>query len=96
MLVASESDVRAVLSLADLVLVVADAVRAQGREEVERPARSHSPVGVAAGEPAGTGLVMPAYIHGAESVGSAAFDAASAVHLHERLVDSGRGVTVEL
>lgn len=64
--VVSESDVRTVLSLSDLVLVVADAVRAQGRGDVERPSRPHFPVGFRPGEePAGTGMAMPAYVHGA-------------------------------
>lgn len=67
MLVVSEDELREVISLPGLIPVVADALRAQGRGEVERPPRPHFPVGFAPGkEPAGTGLVMPAYVHGAK------------------------------
>ena len=68
--VLGNDDVAAVLSLADLLPVVADALLAQGRGEVERPERPHFPVGTgldADGAPAGTALTMPAYIHGAET-----------------------------
>jgi len=66
-LVASEAAVREAVDLSALVDVVADALRAQGAGAVERPPRPHFPVGFDAGEqPAGTGLVMPAYVHGAQ------------------------------
>lgn len=67
----SEEDVAAVLELDDLLPVVAAAIRKQDRGEVERPERPHFPVGVGLGpdpESAdGTGLTMPAYLHGADT-----------------------------
>ena len=67
----TEEDVATVLELDDLLPVIADAIRKQGRGEVERPERPHFPVGLGLGpEPAdalGTGLTMPAYMHGADS-----------------------------
>jgi len=70
MRVLSDADVAALLSLADLLPVVEAAFVRQGRGEVERPPRPHFPVGTgldpdAPDEPLGTGLVMPAYVHGA-------------------------------
>ncbi len=73
MRVLSDDDVAAVLDLTELLDVVADGLRAQGRGTVERPDRPHFPVGKGvsdangdpAPEPLGTGLVMPAYVHGA-------------------------------
>lgn len=68
--VLSDGDVAALVSLPDLLDVVADALVAQGRGAVERPERPHFPVGTglgADGEPAGTALTMPAYVHGAET-----------------------------
>ena len=65
--VLSDGDVAAVLDLADLLPVVADALVRQGRGAVERPERPHFPVGTGLGsdgEPAGTALTMPAYLHG--------------------------------
>ena len=69
----SDADVAAVLDLAELLPVVETAFVRQGRDEVERPERPHFPVGVgldvaAPHEPLGTGLVMPAYVHGATYV----------------------------
>lgn len=63
----SESDVAALLDLGELLPVIEDAFLAQGRGEVERPERPHFPVGAGLNddEPLGTGLTMPAYIHGA-------------------------------
>ncbi|MFC7070100.1 ornithine cyclodeaminase family protein [Halobaculum lipolyticum] len=55
------------LSLDDLLGVVETAFLKQGRGEVERPERPHFPVGEGLDgrtEPAGTGLAMPAYVHG--------------------------------
>ena len=69
MLVCSDDDVAAVLSFEPLLEVVADAFRAQGAGRVERPPRPHFPVGRGRGGdgdgPLGTGLAMPAYVHGA-------------------------------
>jgi alanine dehydrogenase len=68
MLVLSQSDVADVCSFEAMLEVVADAFRAQGRGAVERPERPHFPVGQGRDgeEPLGTGLAMPAYIHGAD------------------------------
>ena len=65
--VLSDSQVADCLDLADLLPVVREAFVAQGRGEVERPERPHFPVGagVEGADPLGTGLVMPAYRHGA-------------------------------
>lgn len=55
------------LVLDDLLGVVERAFLKQGRDKVERPDRPHFPVGEGLGgrdEPAGTGLAMPAYVHG--------------------------------
>jgi len=78
----SDDDVASALSLPALLPVVADAFRAQGAGDVERPDRPHFPVGFDAAaadgpdaggpgvadapDPAGTALVMPAYVHGAD------------------------------
>jgi alanine dehydrogenase len=73
--VLADSEVAECLDLADLLAVVREAFVKQGRGEVERPARPHFPVGAgldsgdsrsADAEPYGTGLVMPAYVHGAD------------------------------
>lgn len=79
MRVLSDDDIAALLDLGELLDVTADALRAQGRGDVERPPRPHFPVGRglvdapsdsaeggSATDPCGTGLVMPAYIHGAD------------------------------
>ena len=65
----SDADVAAVLDLSALLDVVAEAFRKQATGEVERPERPHFPVGrgldpESPEEPAGTGLVMPAYVYG--------------------------------
>jgi alanine dehydrogenase len=67
MLVCTDDDVAAVLSYAPLLEVVADAFRAQAAGRVERPPRPHFPVGRDrdGDDPLGTGLAMPAYVHGA-------------------------------
>ena len=69
MRVCSDSDVAALLELEELLPVVADAFRRQGRGEVERPERPHFPVGTGldGDESLGTGLTMPAYLHGDET-----------------------------
>lgn len=65
-LVLTEEDVEELLELAELVDVVGDALGQQARGNVERPERPHFPVGVGLDgeEPTGTGIAMPAYIHG--------------------------------
>jgi alanine dehydrogenase len=65
----TEEDVATVLELSDLLTVVADAIRKQDRGEVERPERPHFPVGIGldSEEALGTGLTMPAYLHGADT-----------------------------
>jgi alanine dehydrogenase len=93
--VLSDADVDRVLSLPDLVPVVESAFVSQGAGAVERPERPHFPVGidrdpgetetdVSAGEPAGTALTMPAYIHGMDTF------ATKLVTVHEG--NSGRGL----
>ena len=69
MRVCSDSDVAVLLELEELLSVVADAFQRQGRGEVERPERPHFPVGtgVDGDESLGTGLTMPAYLHGDET-----------------------------
>ncbi|WP_394742635.1 ornithine cyclodeaminase family protein [Natronococcus roseus] len=67
--VLSNSDVASVLELEELLPVLAGAFEKQYAEEVERPERPHYPIGTgldpdAPTEPTGTGLCMPAYIHG--------------------------------
>lgn len=77
MRVLSEDDVTAVLDLQALLPVIAAAFRSDAAGEVERPERPHVPIGAgldgdrrtaadpaAIEEPLGTGLVMPAYVHG--------------------------------
>ncbi len=67
-LVLSEAAVERTLDLAALVDVVGDALVAQAAGDVERPDRPHFPVGdgLDDGSPTGTGIAMPAYVHGAE------------------------------
>ncbi|MFC6836993.1 ornithine cyclodeaminase family protein [Halomarina ordinaria] len=60
----SADEVRSLLSLPDLLDVVEDAFRRQGRGAVERPPRPHFPVGTGLVDAPGTGLTMPAYLHG--------------------------------
>lgn len=64
--VLSESEVRDVLELDSLLDVVEEALRKQTAGEVERPERPHYPVGTGldGDDPLGTGLAMPAYVHG--------------------------------
>lgn len=61
--------VRELIDLGALLSVVETAFERQGEGAVERPARPHYPVGIGLDDgdptnPMGTGLVMPAYIHG--------------------------------
>ncbi|WP_128477228.1 ornithine cyclodeaminase family protein [Halorussus pelagicus] len=83
--VCSDSDVADCLDLGDLLEVVREAIRKQGRGEVERPERPHFPVGAGLDgpDPAGTGLVMPAYLHGAR------FYATKLVGVHEGNAERG-------
>ena len=67
-LVLSAEAVDRCLDLAGLVDVEDDALVKQAAGEVERPDRPHFPVGAGLGgeEPVGTGIAMPAYVHGAD------------------------------
>ena len=67
-LVLSEADVERQLELASLVDVVAETLVRQAAGAVERPERPHFPVGAGldGDEPTGTGIAMPAYVHGAD------------------------------
>lgn len=64
--VLADDDIDAVLDLDALLDVVESGVIAQSRGTVERPPRPHVPIGrdLEADDPLGTGLVMPAYVHG--------------------------------
>ncbi|MFP9190533.1 ornithine cyclodeaminase family protein [Natronosalvus vescus] len=66
--VLSADDVSALLDLEALLPVVEDAFAAQYAGTVERPERPHYSIGIGRGKspetPQGTGLCMPAYIHG--------------------------------
>ncbi|WP_440769226.1 ornithine cyclodeaminase family protein [Natronorubrum sp. DTA28] len=69
--VLSHEDIASVLDLEALLPVVADAFEKQRTGAVERPERPHYPIGTgldldAPSEPTGTGLCMPAYVHGAD------------------------------
>lgn len=69
--VLSESAVDSLIDLDALLDVIEDAFLAQGADAVERPERPHYPIGTGlrgdgSTDPLGTGLVMPAYIHGAD------------------------------
>ncbi|WP_265111532.1 ornithine cyclodeaminase family protein [Halosolutus halophilus] len=69
--VLSDEDVASVLDLPALLPVVADAFEKQRTGAIERPERPHYPIGVgldpdAPAQPTGTGLCMPAYVHGAD------------------------------
>ena len=109
--VLSGGDVAACLDLETLLSAVADALRAQGRGEVERPDRPHFPIGEGAvppessdprPDPSGTGLVMPAYVHGspyfttktASVVGDNPSRGLSTVNAAIALTDSRTGLPV--
>lgn len=83
--VLSDEDIASVLDLSALLPVVESAFVKQGRGEVERPPRPHFPVGegLTGPEPLGTGLVMPAYIHGAR------FYATKLVGVHDGNAERG-------
>lgn len=81
----SDDDVASLLDIESLLPVVREAFVKQGRGEVERPDRPHFPVGagLVGDSPLGTGLVMPAYIHGAR------YYATKLVGVHEGNADRG-------
>lgn len=87
--VLSNGDVAAVLKLEQLLPVIEDAFRKQGRGAVVRPDRPHFPVGAGleGDEPLGTGLAMPAYLHGEETF------ATKLVSVHEGNVDRNGSTT---
>lgn len=64
--VLSEAEVRDALDLGSLVSVVGEGLEKQAAGEAERPDRPHYPVGAGleGDEALGTGIAMPAYIHG--------------------------------
>lgn len=66
MRVLSDDDVASLLALPALLPEIERAFLKQGRGEVERPERPHFPVGIGldGDDPLGTGLTMPAYVHG--------------------------------
>ncbi|MDG5778547.1 ornithine cyclodeaminase family protein [Haloarculaceae archaeon H-GB2-1] len=68
MRIITSDDVASVLELPDLLPVVAEAFRKQGRNEVERPPQPSMDVGIGldGSEPMGNVLVQPGYIHGDE------------------------------
>ncbi|MFC7214508.1 ornithine cyclodeaminase family protein [Saliphagus sp. GCM10025334] len=84
-LVLSEAAVEETLDLADLVDVVGDALVKQAAGDVERPDRPHFPVGsgLEGDEPLGTGIAMPAYVHGDDQY------ATKLVGVHEGNADRG-------
>jgi alanine dehydrogenase len=87
----SDSEVADCIDLGDLLGVVREAFVKQGRGEVERPERPNFPVGAGLdsdgsgpnSDPCGTGLVMPAYVHGAR------FYATKLVGVHEGNAERG-------
>lgn len=85
MRILSDEDVASVLDLETLLPVVEGAFVKQGRGEVERPDRPHFPVGTGlqGPDPLGTGLVMPAYVHGS------AYYATKLVGVHEGNEETG-------
>jgi alanine dehydrogenase len=64
--VLTDTDVRSLIQLPDIADVVEEAQIKHDAGAVERPDRSHYPIGggLQGDDPFGTGLVMPAYIHG--------------------------------
>ena len=67
-LVLTDAEIDAVLALESLAGEVEYALVEQAAGAVERPERPHYPVGAGldSDDPLGTGLVMPAYVHGEE------------------------------
>jgi alanine dehydrogenase len=66
--VLSEDDIESLIQLTDIADAVENAQIKQDAGDVERPERPHYPIGEGLVEDnsTGTGLVMPAYIHGAD------------------------------
>ncbi|MFO7928027.1 ornithine cyclodeaminase family protein [Natronomonas sp.] len=84
-LLLSEEEVSTHLDLSALVDVVGEALDKQAAGDVERPDRPHFPVGTGldGDGPTGTGIAMPAYIHGEEQY------ATKLVGVHEGNADRG-------
>jgi alanine dehydrogenase len=85
MRVLSDDDVARLLDLPELLPEIERAFRKQGRGEVERPERPHFPVGAGldGDDSLGTGLTMPAYIHGDDQY------ATKLASVHEGNADQG-------
>lgn len=84
-LVLSDEDVELLISLSDIADEVEVAQIKQDTGTVERPERPHYPIGVGLqdNDSLGTGLVMPAYIHGADHF------ATKLVSIHEENSEKG-------
>lgn len=84
-LVLSDKDVESLINLSDIADAVEDAQIKQDAGAVERPGRPHYPIGVGLrdDDALGTGLVMPAYIHGTD------YFATKLVSVHEDNPDKG-------
>lgn len=78
-LVLSDKDVESLINLSDIADEVEDAQIKQDAGAVERPDRPHYPIGsgLRGDDSLGTGLAMPAYIHGAD------YFATKLVSIHE-------------
>lgn len=66
--VLTDDDIAEVLDIGELLDVVEGGLIAQYQGTIERPQRPHLPLGVGLenDHPLGTGLVMPAYVHGSQ------------------------------
>ncbi|SDJ48120.1 alanine dehydrogenase [Halovenus aranensis] len=82
-LLLTEAEVEATLDVGSLVDVVDDALVKQEHGGVERPERPHFEVGAGLDSEPGTGIAMPAYIHGDEQY------ATKLVGVHEANADRG-------
>lgn len=84
-LVLSDEDVEALINLPDIADEVEDAQIKQDAGAVERPDRPHYPIGTGLqdDDSLGTGLVMPAYIHGTD------YFATKLVSVHEENSEKG-------
>ncbi|WP_433633654.1 ornithine cyclodeaminase family protein [Halomicrococcus sp. NG-SE-24] len=84
-LILSDEEIGALTDLQILPDVIETALRKQAAGEVERPERPHYDIGTGleSSQPLGTGLVMPAYIHGTD------YFATKLVSLHEDNSDRG-------
>jgi alanine dehydrogenase len=81
----TDDDVHRVLDLRALVPIVESALVKQAAGEAERPHRPHYPLGqgLESDDPLGTGIAMPAYVHGDDVF------ATKLVSLHEGNEDRG-------